>query len=47
MGDVNSIVHTETNSKDYVDSREDINSDTPEVDQANNINKGDDDHDQN
>ena len=37
VSDVNSVVNTEANSKDYVDSREDVNGDAPEVDEANNI----------
>ena len=44
MGDMDRIVDTEANSQDDVDSRDDVNGDIPEMEEANNIHQGGSNH---
>jgi len=44
VSNVDCIIDTETNSKNNVDSREDIDGDAPEVEEADDVHEGGDDH---
>ena len=41
------VVHTKTNGQNYVDTRDDVDSDVPEVKKADDICQGDDDNGEN
>ena len=45
VGDMDSVVHTETNGQHDVDCREDVDGDAPEVEEAHNVDESEDDHD--
>lgn len=45
VGDVDSVVHTETDGEDDVDCRQDVDGDAPEVQKPNNVYESEDDHD--
>ena len=40
MANVNRVVDTESNSKDNIDTGDDVNCDAPEVEKSNNISEG-------
>ena len=46
MGNMARVVDTESDRKDDIDAGDDVNGDAPEVEEANNIYEGSDDHDE-
>ena len=45
VGDVDSVVHTETDGQHDVHSGEDVDGEAPEVEESHDVHQGDDDHD--
>ena len=45
MGDVDSVVHTETDGQHDVHSGEDVDGEAPKVEESHDVHQGDDDHD--
>ena len=45
VGDVDSVVHTETDGQDDVDGGQDVDGDPPEVEESHNVYECGDDHD--
>jgi len=46
VGDVDSVVHTETDGQHDVDGGEDVDGEAPEVEESHDVHQGDDDHDE-
>ena len=46
VGDVDSVVHTETDGQHDVHSGEDVDGEAPEVEESHDVHQGDDDHDE-
>ena len=46
VGDVDSVVYTETDGQHDVHSGEDVDGEAPEVEESHDVHQGDDDHDE-